>query len=303
MSKRIKGTIQLTLTSLIWGIAFVAQSVGMDYVGPWTFNCVRAVLAAVFLIPVAVITTKLSEKNNDTATSDAAKKDRFRYTVIAGILSGLCLSSASLFQQYGIIETSVGKAGFITALYIIIVPFLSIFLKKKIGLNQWISALIAVAGFYIMSISGLEKINHGDLLLLVCAFLFSAQILVIDHFVDRINPVAMSCVQFFVAAIVCSIGMFALEAPTFDSLMQAKIPILYAGIMSSGVAYTLQIIGQKNLPPTPASLLMSLESVFSALAGFVILHQLLSAKEILGCVLVFAGVIISQLPAGKKRIS
>ncbi|MDO5828897.1 MAG: DMT family transporter [Methanocorpusculum sp.] len=303
MSKRIKGTIQLTLTSLIWGIAFVAQSVGMDYVGPWTFNCVRAVLAAVFLIPVAIITTKLSEKNNDTDTSDAAKKDRFRYTVIAGILSGLCLSSASLFQQYGIIETSVGKAGFITALYIIIVPFLSIFLKKKIGLNQWISALIAVAGFYIMSISGLEKINHGDLLLLVCAFLFSAQILVIDHFVDRINPVAMSCVQFFVAAIVCSIGMFALEAPTFDSLMQAKIPILYAGIMSSGVAYTLQIIGQKNLPPTPASLLMSLESVFSALAGFVILHQLLSAKEILGCVLVFAGVIISQLPAGKKRIS
>lgn len=303
MSKRIKGTIQLTLTSLIWGIAFVAQSVGMDYVGPWTFNCVRAVLAAVFLIPVAVITTKLSEKNNDTDTSDAAKKDRFRYTVIAGILSGLCLSSASLFQQYGIIETSVGKAGFITALYIIIVPFLSIFLKKKIGLNQWISALIAVVGFYIMSISGLEKINHGDLLLLVCAFLFSAQILVIDHFVDRINPVAMSCVQFFVAAIVCSIGMFALEAPTLDSLMHAKIPILYAGIMSSGVAYTLQIIGQKNLPPTPASLLMSLESVFSALAGFVILHQLLSAKEILGCVLVFAGVIISQLPTGKKRIS
>lgn len=312
MNKKIKGTIQLTLTSLIWGIAFVAQSVGMDYVGPWTFNCIRSILGCLILIPVLMLfspqnKTITSDKMTDNAVAslneskNAVASQRLvrKNTIIGGILSGLCLCSATMFQQYGILETSVGKAGFITALYIILVPFLSIFLKKKIGLQNWISAIIAVVGFYVMSIRGYEKINRGDLMLLACALLFSVQILVIDHFVDRVNPIAMSSIQFAVSAVICSVGMFVIESPAINDIFAAKIPILYAGIMSSGVAYTLQIIGQKNLPPTPASLLMSLESVFSALAGFVILHQVLSTNELIGCVLVFAGVILAQLPADK----
>lgn len=298
MNKKLKGTIQLTLTSLIWGIAFVAQSVGMDYVGPWTFNCIRSILGCLILIPVILLFSPKDKTVNSTNGIQTAnsKKALIKNTVIGGILSGLCLCSATMFQQYGIIETSVGKAGFITALYIILVPFLSIFLKKKIGLQNWISAIIAVIGFYIMSIHGYEKINRGDLMLLACALLFSVQILVIDHYVDRVNPIAMSSIQFAVSAIICSVGMFVIEVPAMSDIFAARIPILYAGIMSSGVAYTLQIIGQKNLPPTPASLLMSLESVFSALAGFVILHQVLSSNELIGCVLVFAGVILAQLP-------
>ena len=302
MNKRLKGTLQLTLTSFIWGVAFVAQSVGMDYVGPWTFICARYVLGGLVLIPVIYLISQLEYKQHIAAGKDDLPRTSLKdpqvrkNTLIGGLLCGVFLVSASLFQQYGILETSVGKAGFITALYIIIVPFLSIFLHKKIGLNEWISALIAVVGFYVMSIQGKPSINRGDVLLLICAFLYSMQILVIDHFVEKVNPVAMSCVQFFVSAIVGGIGMFILETPTWSSLIAAAGPILYAGIMSSGVAYTLQIIGQKNLEPTLASLLMSLESVFSALAGFVILKQILSTKEIIGCVLVFTGVILAQLP-------
>ena len=302
MNKRLKGTLQLTLTSFIWGVAFVAQSVGMDYVGPWTFICARYVLGGLVLIPVIYLISQIEYKQHIASGKEGlpptSLKDPVvrKNTLIGGLLCGVFLVSASLFQQYGILETSVGKAGFITALYIIIVPFLSIFLHKKIGLNEWISAFIAVAGFYIMSIQGKPSINRGDILLLICAFLYSMQILVIDHFVEKVNPVAMSCVQFFVSAIVGGIGMIILESPSWSSIAAAAIPILYAGLMSSGVAYTLQIIGQKNLEPTLASLLMSLESVFSALAGYVILNQILSTKEIIGCILVFAGVILAQLP-------
>jgi len=294
MNKKIKGTIMLTLAALIWGIAFVAQSVGMDYVGPWTFNCTRSILGGLILIPVIFI---FSEKEQDEAIANKLSIAQKRQnTLKGGIVCGLFLSAATIFQQYGILETSVGKSGFITALYIIIVPFLSIFLHKKIGLNQWISAFIAVAGFYIMSIHGHETLNRGDLFLLICAFLFSAQILSIDHFVEKVNPIAMSCIQFFVSAIISSVGMFIIESPVWANIYAARIPILYAGLMSSGIAYTLQIVGQKNLDATPASLLMSLESVFSAIAGFVILKQILSVNELIGCILVFAGVILSQLP-------
>ena len=312
MNKRTKGTIQLTLTALIWGIAFVAQSVGMEYVGPWTFNAVRYLIGGIVLIPVIFLISWINGRDADKSAIGSAntgnepavnKKDRgvAYYTVKGGIFSGILLAVASLLQQYGILYTSVGKAGFITALYIIIVPFFSILLKKKIGLNQWISALIAVAGFYIMSVSGYQQVNIGDLLLLACACFYSVQILVIDHYVERVNTVAMSCIQFFVSGIICSVGMFALENPQIDMILAAYIPILYAGVMSSGVAYTLQIIGQKNLEPTLASLLMSLESVFSALAGWIILKQIMQPKEIVGSVLVFGGVVLAQLPAKKNN--
>jgi len=301
MNKQIKGTVMLTLAALIWGIAFVAQSVGMNYVGPWTFNCTRSILGGLILIPVIFIFSgKESVDNQGSETPSISKSERRINTLKGGLTCGIFLSAATMFQQYGILETSVGKAGFITSLYIILVPFLSIFLHKKIGLNQWISAIIAVAGFYIMSVHGNESLNRGDLFLLICAILFSAQILSIDHYVEKVNPIAMSCIQFFVSAIVSSVGMFLLENPIWANIYEARIPILYAGLMSSGVAYTLQIVGQKNLDATPASLLMSLESVFSALAGFVLLKQILAVNELIGCALVFAGVILSQLPNKKK---
>ena len=292
MKKQIKGTIQLTLTALIWGVAFVAQSVGMDHVGPWTFTCLRFILGALFLVPFIYLGASGDAR---TIRDGSVRKN----TVKGGILCGIFLVSATLFQQYGIIYSSVGKAGFITSLYIIIVPFLSVFLNKKIGLNEWISAAIAVAGFYIMSISGQTHIGKGDVLLLICAFLFSMQIMTIDSFIDHVDPVAMSCVQFIVSFIVAAFGMFILERPALSSILKGAVPILYAGIMSSGVGYTLQMIGQKNLNPTPASLLMSLESVFSAIAGYLILRQILSTREIIGCILVFAGVILAQIKIKK----
>lgn len=296
MKKQIKGTIQLTLTAIIWGVAFVAQSVGMDHVGPWTFTCIRFILGALFLIPFICVSTKKAGADVKTICDKKVRDE----TIKGGLLCGLFLVSATLFQQYGIMSSSVGKAGFITSLYIIIVPFLSIFLHKKIGLNEWISALIAVAGFYIMSISGHSGIGRGDVFLLICAFLFSMQILSIDRFIDHVDPVSMSCVQFMVSAVVGATGMLILERPGISDLLLAAVPILYAGIMSSGVGYTLQILGQKNLNPTPASLLMSLESVFSAIAGYFILHQILSTKETIGCILVFAGVILAQIKTKKE---
>ncbi len=259
------------------------------------------------LIPLIIFLTKTEEKKNiDAGLEDPvpltamSRPEVRKTTIIGGICCGVFLVSASLLQQYGICETTVGKAGFITALYIILVPFLSIFLKKKVGVNEWISAIIAVVGFYIMSIQGKPEINKGDLMILACAALFSMQILSIDYFVDRVNPVAMSSVQFAVSAVVGAVGMIIFEKPTMSGIMAATVPILYAGFMSSGVAYTLQIVGQKNLEPTLASLLMSLESVFAALAGWIILHQVMSGKEIIGALLVFAGVVLAQIPVKSK---
>ena len=190
MSKQVKGTIQLLVCSFIWGVAFVAQSEGMKYVGPWTFICTRYLLGAVVLIPVIVFFDKYDAKRREKELSREEKNTIWKNTVIGGICSGVFLVSASLFQQYGICETSVGKAGFITALYIIIVPFFSIFLHKKIGLNAWISAVIACVGFYFLSIKGYTAINRGDILLLICAVLYSLQILTIDKFVDKVNTIA-----------------------------------------------------------------------------------------------------------------
>lgn len=293
MPKQAKGSLQLTLTALIWGVAFVAQSVGMDYVGPWTFNCVRNILASIILIPIIFLVNKLENKPKEETFLDPQVR---KSTIRGGIICGLFLCSASMLQQYGITESSVGKAGFITALYIIIVPFLSLFLHKKIGWNAWVSAVVAVTGFYIMSISGKPSIEHGDILLLACAFLFSLQILAVDKYVTQTDAVGLSWIQFIVSAVISFAGMMIFERPAFNDILAAWLPIMYAGIMSSGVAYTLQIIGQKNVEPALASLLMSLESVFSALAGWVILGQVLSPKERIGCCLVFAGVILAQLP-------
>ena len=295
------GICELVLTALIWGVAFVAQSVGMDYIGPFTFNCVRFFIGGIVLIPLILFRSrKMEEEKNSTAFLQKRKN-----TIIGGVLCGVLLCSASSFQQFGIMQTSVGKAGFITALYIIIVPLLGIFLHKRVTLLMGISALTAVCGFYLLCISGQLRINRGDLLVLICAFVFSLHILVIDRYSTRGDCVTISCIQFFTSAIISGLCMMIFEKPLLMNIIAAYIPLLYAGVLSCGVAYTLQIVGQKNMDPTVASLILCLESVFSALAGWVILGQKLSSRELVGCILVFLAVILAnlqgQLPLKRKK--
>lgn len=290
MASKFKGSFMLLITSLIWGTAFVAQSEGMNYVEPFTYNALRTLLGGVVLIPIILI-FKWAGKRRGAAQKECSKKD----TVIGGICCGVVLFIASSFQQAGIVYTTAGKAGFVTALYIVIVPLLGIFVHKRVPLKMWLFVAIAIAGFWLLCIKEDFRVSFGDLLVLVCAFFFAVHIMVIDHFnAKNTDGMLMSCIQFFTAGILMTICMFAFEAPRIDNIYAAGFTILYAGIMSSGVAYTLQIIGQKYTAPTVATLLMSLESVFAALSGWLILHERMSVKEFCGCVLVFAAVILAQ---------
>lgn len=299
---KTKNTFLLFLTAFIWGVAFVAQSVGMDYVGPWTFNASRFIIGAVFLIPCIAFLDGLKKKEaaaSGTSSEKSAPQDK-KTLLIGGLCCGIAIAVASTLQQYGISMTTVGKAGFITALYIVIVPILGIFLKKKPRLIIWVSVVLALAGLYFLCMTDSLSFSKGDTMVLLCALVFSIHILIIDYFSPKVDGVRMSCIQFFVASIICGIPALILEHPQFSSLVTAWAPILYAGILSCGVAYTLQIVAQKNYDPTIASLILSLESVFSVLAGWVILHEALSPREILGCVLVFIAIILVQLPEKKK---
>ena len=299
---KTKNTFLLLLTAFIWGVAFVAQSVGMDYVGPLTFNGSRFIIGAIFLIPCIAFLDKLKEKENQAAGKNIPEAPQNKKVLITGgICCGIAIAAASTLQQYGIAYTTVGKAGFITALYIVIVPILGIFLKRKPRLIIWFSVLLALVGLYFLCMTDSLSFSKGDTLVLLCAFVFSLHIMIIDHFSPMVDGVRMSCIQFAVAGVLCGIPALIFEHPTFSSLIAAWAPILYAGILSCGVAYTLQIVAQKNYDPTVASLLLSLESVFSVLAGWVILHQSLSPREIFGCVLVFIAIILVQLPAPKTK--
>ncbi|MBQ4044601.1 MAG: DMT family transporter [Clostridia bacterium] len=291
MKFRLKNTISaalLVLTALIWGVAFVAQSVGSEHVGPFTFLASRSLIAGVALLPLIAFRRR---------TSPGPKTPADRKNLwIGGLLCGCALTVASAFQQIGIAETTVGKAGFITALYIVIVPLFGLFLKKRVPLMVWLGVVLAAVGMYLLCITEGFSISRGDFFVLLCAACYSVHILVIDHFSPRVDGVRMACIQFFTCGILSGIVMLIAEKPTADVLVAAWLPILYAGLLSSGVGYTLQIVAQKNVPPTIASLLMSLESVFSVLAGWVLLGQALSLRELLGCVLVFAAILLAQLP-------
>lgn len=298
----IKSSLLLLLTATIWGIAFVAQSVGMDYVGPLTFNGVRFLIGAAVLLPFILWREKQQKRKEQIEnTTDEEKKADRRLLLTGGICCGAALCFASLFQQLGIMHTSVGKAGFITTLYIIIVPILGIFLHKKIGIKIWIGAVIAVVGMFLLCISESFSLSKGDALVLICAILFSFHILVVDYFSPRTDGVKLSCIQFAVSGFICIVLAFIFEEPSLQALVDGAVPILYAGILSCGVAYTLQVIGQKDVDPTIASLIMSLESVISVLAGWVLLNQKLSKRELLGCALVFLAVILVQLPERNKK--
>ena len=288
----MKNNILLVLTALIWGCAFVAQSVGMDYVGPFTFNMARFLIGAIVLLPVIWF---MDRQRKTGAEKDAGQKT----LIIGGICCGIALAVASTLQQWGILFTTVGKAGFITAMYIVIVPLLGIFIGKKVRPLIIGCVAIAVVGFYFLCMTESLRLGLGDFLVLLCAIAFSIHILVIDHFSPKVDGVKMSAIQFLTAAIISAGPTLLWEQPVFTEILQAWQPVLYAGVMSCGVAYTLQIIAQKNADPTVASLLLSLESVFSVLAGWVLLGQGLSLKELFGCVLIFCAIILAQLPEKK----
>lgn len=292
----LKSSLLLFLAAFIWGVAFVAQSVGMDYMGPLTFNGARFLMGALVLFPFVAVRRRQNKKAGKAPAS-------LKTTVTGGVCCGLALCSAALFQQYGILYTTVGKAGFITTLYIILVPIFGIFLKKRIPGKVWVGAAIAAAGMYLLCMSERLALSKGDMLVLICAVLFSVHILVIDHFSPMADGVELSCIQFLTAGIIGSAGAVLLEHPTLQCLTDGIVPLAYAGILSSGVAYTLQVVGQKDMDPTVASLILSMESVFSALAGWAILRQRLSGRELLGCALVFAAVILVQLPEKKHKIA
>lgn len=291
---KLKNALLLLLTATIWGVAFVAQSVGMDYVEPFTFNAVRSIIGGLVLIPVIQYTSTRNQPAD--ILPEAGQSDR-RTLLLGGISCGVMLCLASNFQQFGVKYTTVGKAGFITACYIVIVPILGLFLKKKCGPAIWGAVMMAVAGLYLLCMEGDQlTISKGDFLVFICAILFSLHILVIDYFSPKTDGVKLSCIQFFVCGILSGAAMLLFEHPTVTNILAAWAPILYAGVMSCGVAYTLQIVGQKGMNPTISSLILSLESSISVLAGWVLLGQSLSGRQLVGCGIMFGAIILAQLP-------
>ena len=293
--KRIIANCLLVLTALIWGSAFVAQSVGMDYVQPFTFNAVRNLVGCAVLLPVIFVMDKLRAKQG---AAPAPKSSRALW--LGGALCGTALCVASCLQQMGLGQpgTTSGKAGFITALYIVLVPVMGLFLKKSVPFFVWISVILATVGLYLLCITQAFTITKGDFFVLLCAVVFSLHILLVDHFSPRVDAVRLSCIQFFITGVLSSIAAFVFETPNLHNILAAWLPVLYAGILSSGVAFTLQIIAQKDTEPAVASLLMSLESVFAVLTGWLVLGETLTTKEAAGCALVFCAIILAQLPQG-----
>lgn len=298
--KQLKGSALLLLTAFIWGVAFVAQSVGMDYVGPFTFISVRFLIGGVVLLPFIWFRDRGGQKSLLTG-ADRNDRGAVKQLLLGGLACGLALVTGASFQQIGIVHTTVGKAGFVSALYIVFVPILGIFLKKIPGVKIWISVALSAVGLYLLCMTEGFRLSTGDTYVFICAVTYAVHILVVDHFTKKVEPVRLSCAQFFVCGGISFVLMMIYETPSWQALLDAAVPLLYAGVLSSGVAFTLQVVAQKDTNPTVASLLMSLESVFSVLAGWVLLQEALSGREIWGCVLMFAAIILSQLPDRKAR--
>jgi drug/metabolite transporter (DMT)-like permease len=296
---RILFALLQLLGALIWGLAFAFQSLGMEKVGPFTFSAVRFAMATVVVFMFSFVHDKFGNSGKDPKACSWKNGKLWR----AGIIIGILLSLASNLQQIGILKTdSVGKAGFITAMYIVIVPVFGLFMKRKIGANVWVGIALAVIGLYFLTMSGSLILTPGDLYLIACALVFAIQILAIDAFAGEYDSVKLACIEFLTVTVTSGIVMFAIEDVKMSSIMAAMIPLLYAGVLSGGVAYTIQIICQSRIEPYVASLLMSGEAMFSVLGGFLILHQKLTLREMIGSVLMFAAILIVQIvPGGKKK--
>ena len=296
MKNKLRGSASLLLATIIWGSTFVAQSVGMDYIGPFTFQAVRCALAVIGLMPVIWLSDR---KLADGKTFWQRWADRQLWK--AGILCGIPLFLACNLQQLGIVDTDAGKSAFLTAMYIVIVPVIGIFLKKKPSIMVPISVALAVCGLYCLSCVGVTHISKGDLLLIACALMFAVQIIFVDRYAASVDALRLNTLQALVCAVLSGILMFTTETPQWDAVMTCWFPLAYAGFLSMGAAYSLQIIGQKHLEPTAASLIMSLESVFAVLFGSILLNETMTVWETVGCILVFIAVILSQIPVSIKK--
>ncbi len=308
MNKRMQSNIMLFITAIIWGSAFVAQKAG-TVLEPFTYNGIRTFIGGIFLIPIIYIMQFLYKKYSSPATGQAGKsvlsqKDDVKITIIGGISCGTALFVASTLQQFGLaFGADAGKTGFITTLYIVIVPILGLFLKHRVKPLIWGCVALAVAGFYFLSIADNPNgftIEIGDFFVLLCAFAFACHILVIDHFSPKCDGVKLSCVQFLFAGMLGIICMFVFENPNLPLILETWGPILYAGVVSSGVAYTLQVVAQKHAEPTTASLILSTESVFAVLFGMLILSETLSLNELIGCGIILVAVLLPQFFEGKE---
>ncbi|MCQ2545257.1 MAG: DMT family transporter [Clostridia bacterium] len=313
MLKQLKGDALLMLTAIIWGTSFVAQKEGMDLIGPFAFNGTRTVIGALVLIPVILILDRI-RKNRAIAEgtyvepSKEEMKEGNKTLIIGGICCGLALFTAGNVQQIGIFYTSVAHSGFITALYVVIVPILGLFVRKKVTPVMWGCVIAAAVGLYLLCIpaTGFGSINIGDIIIFLCAICFAIHILVIDYFSPKVDGVKLSCIQFFVAGILSLIvtpiinPALGFDIPTVSTMLGSWLPVLYSGVLSCGVAYTLQIVAQKDTDPTIASMILCLESVFALIAGMIILGEMMSFREIIGCVVMFAAIVVANLPAKEK---
>lgn len=311
MSKKIKGDLMLLLTAMIWGSSFVAQKSGMELIGPFAFNGIRTIIAGLSLLLLIFIMGRV--KNNSTAaeckadsTAPEDKTMQRRTLIKGGVSCGIVLCIAGMLQQIGMIYTTAGKAGFITALYVVLVPVMGLVLRKKVRPLIWLCVLASAIGLYLLCMpasGGAGSINKGDLIVLACAVCFAVHILLIDHFSPKVDGVRLSCIQFFVAGVIAVILMFPLDPllgydiPSFSQLLDVWIPILYSGVLSCGVGYTLQIVAQADTDPTVASMILCLESVFAVIAGMIILGESMSLRETIGCVIMFAAILAAQMPA------
>ena len=294
MKKKTTGIILLSIAVLIWGSTFVAQSVGMDKIGPFTFQASRCLLAVLFLLPLIAIFERQGFKAYFKNWMD-------KRLWLAGILCGLALFAASSLQQIGLVETDAGKAGFLTALYVVLVPCIGLIFGKRPQFTIVISIILAVIGLYMLSCMGVTTIQSSDLLLIGCAFAFSIQITLIDRFGNCVDGLRLNCIQCFVVMVLSGVFMFTTETPDLQNILDCWLPISYAGVLSLGVAYSFQVLGQQRIEPTAATLIMSLESVVAALSGWLLLGETMTGWELLGCLLVFTAVVLSQIPIKTKK--
>ncbi len=295
MKEQFKGSLALLSATVIWGFAFIAQSVGMDLIGPFTFQMVRCALAVVFLIPCAFVL-----EIGKCTPAQSAKKWTDPRLWKAGVLCGCALFVASSLQQLGLVYTDAGKAGFLTAMYIVLVPILGLFLGRKVPKSAVLSVAMAVVGLYLLSCLGVTEVNKGDLYLMGCALAFAVQITCIDRLAPGVDGFRMNCIQALTVSLLSLPFVALTETVNVGNLLACWGPLCFAGVLSMGLAYSLQIVGQKVLEPTTASLIMSLESVFAVLGGWWLLGERMAPHEMVGCALVFGAVVISQLPAKAK---
>ncbi len=288
----IRNDFLLLLAASIWGFAFVAQRVGMVYVGPFTYNGIRFIIGPISLLPLILYRRKTLSGYNTP----------LRLNIIGGLIAGICLFIASSLQQIGLIYTTAGNAGFITGFYVIFVQIFGIFLGKRVGWLRWLAAATALAGLFMLSVKSDFSMGRGDMLVLACAVFYALHIMVVAHFVTRIDSIVFSFIQFLICGILSLAAAFIFEEPSITSVGEAWIPILYGGIMSVGVAYTLQVVAQKDVPAGHAVIILALEGAFAALGGGLILHEILSSRELIGCIFLFAGMLLSQVSRKKETV-